>query len=228
MQIRKVIYFSLLILFVVQFMGCMAAAVAYQAASLGHLALGVVDNIDGAKVDAAVSQGVTKDQLSRIKRVAFAFDNDNPVEMAVSGDLTDVMTDTLVMEMLKLGFECIDNQKIKNTLEEQGVPINGKVNLENALKAGKPLGIQAVISGNIKTSAAVSTGGLINPKVTSTSKIQSATLKIIDVENTDILMVVSINYKHGKNPDAASKTMAKVIKAKLENPFGKKKKKNKA
>lgn len=225
MKVQKIIYLSLIILVVSQFIGCIAAAAAYQAAALGSMAKGIVDGVEGAKVDAAVSPGVTKEQLNLVKRVAFAFEEENPAEVAVSGDLSDVMADTLVMEMLKLGFECIDHQKIKKTLEEQGIQINGKVNLDNALKAGKILDIQAVITGNIKTSTGFKTGGLISTKVTSTSKIQSATLKIIGVENADILMVVSISYKNGKNPDAASKTIAKIIKAKLENPFGEKKKK---
>jgi hypothetical protein len=224
MKAQKIIYLSLIILLVSQFIGCIAAAAAYQAAALGHIAKGVVDGIEGAKVDAAVSPGVTKEQLNQVKRVAFVFEGDNPVEMAVSGELSDVMADTLIMEMLKLGFECIDNQKIKNTLEAEGEQINGKVNLENALKAGKNLGIQAIITGNIKTSSAFTASGVMSTKITSTSKIQSAALKIIGVENSDILMVVTINYKHGKNPDDASKTIAKVIKAKLENPFGEKKK----
>ena len=223
MKIQKIIYLSLALLLVSQFIGCIAAAAAYEAATLGHVAKGFVDGIEGAKVDAAVSPGVTKEQLKQVKRVAFAFEDENPVEMAVSGELTDVMTDTLIMEMLKLGFECIDSQKIKSTLEDEGTQINGKVSPENALKAGKTLGIQAIITVNIKTSSAFNASGMIGSKLTTTSKIQSASLKIIGVENTDILMVVTINYKHGKNPDAASKTIAKVIKAKLENPFGKKK-----
>ena len=225
MKARKIIYMSLAILLVSQFMGCVAAAVAYEAAALGHIAKSTVDGIDGAKVDAAISPGVTKEQLNLVKRVAFAFDEDNPVERAASGELTDVMVDTLTMEMLKLGFECVDNQKIKKALEEQGIQTNGKINLDNALRAGKALDIQAIITGNIKTSSAFSGGGIMTTKITTTTKIQSATLKIIGVENSDILMVVSINYKHGKNPDEASKTIAKVIKAKLENPFEKKKQK---
>jgi hypothetical protein len=224
MKVKKIIYLSLIILLVSQLIGCIAAAAgAYQAATLGGLAKGVVDGVDGAKVDAAVSPGISKEKLNQIKRIAFAFEEENTVEMAISGELIDVMVDTLIMEMLKLGYECIDNQKIKNTLEEQGIKINGKVNLENAIKAGKTLGIQAIITGNFKTSSAASASGIIGTKITSTSKIQSAALKIIGVENSDILMVVTINYKHGKNPDAASKTIAKVIKAKLENPFRKKK-----
>jgi len=218
MKVQKIIYLSLTILIVSQFIGCVAAAAAYVAKD-------VFDGIEDTKVDAAVSPGVTKEQLNQVKRVAFAFEDENPAEMAVSGELTDVMADTLTMEMLKLGFECIDSQKIKNTLEEEGVQINGKVSLENALKAGKTLGIQAIITGNIKTSSAFRTGGIMSTKMTTTSKIQSVALKIIGVANADILMVVTINYKHGKNPDAASKTIAKVIKAKLENPFGKKKRK---
>jgi hypothetical protein len=34
-------------------------------------------------------------------------------------------------------------------------------------------------------------------------------------------MVVAINYKHGQKPNIAAESMAQIIKAKLEDPFGK-------
>jgi len=54
-----------------------------------------------------------------------------------------------------------------------------------------------------------------------TSLIQGTTLKIIGVEKANTLMVVAINYKNGQKPDVAAQSMAKIIKAKLEDPFGK-------
>jgi len=54
-----------------------------------------------------------------------------------------------------------------------------------------------------------------------TTLVQSATFKIIGCEKADTLMAVAINYKNGQKPDVAAQSMAKIIKAKLEDPFGK-------
>ncbi len=155
MKVHKLILIGLTLLLMSQLIGCMAAAVAYEAVAVGRLAKGVIGGIDGAKVDAAVSPGVTKEQLNRIKRVTFAFEEEDPVKVAFSNNLSAVMSDTLIMEMLKLGFECIGTQKIKKALEAQGTTGIQKVNLENTLKAAPDLGIQAIISVNVITASVI-------------------------------------------------------------------------
>ena len=137
------------------------------------------------------------------------------------GGLTDIMADNLTIEMMKLGIECIERQRLRKVLEEQGLQMSGAVDTDNALKAGKIMGVHAIITGTVQASHSVSTGymGISGTKMT--SLIQSATFKIISCEKADTLMAVSIDYKNGQKPDVAAQSMAQIIKAKLEDPFGK-------
>jgi hypothetical protein len=224
MNIKKIVYLILLSSLLVPLCGCL---VAYEAAMLGNLASDAIGGMEKKSVNAAVSPGVTKGQLEQIKRVAFIFGDNNPTAEALnSGGLTDIMADNMAIEMMKLGYECVEKEKLKKSLEDQGLKINGALDLENAIKAGKNLGVHAIITGNVTSSASYkSSAGLISSKVTSGVQVQSATLKIIGPETGDTFMVVSINYKHGQNVDKAAKSMAQIIKDKLENPFGKEAKK---
>lgn len=165
--------------------------------------------------------------MNQIKRVAFVFSAEAPTPGVpfAPGGLTDIMADNLSIEMMKLGFECIERQRLKKVLEEQGLQMSGAVDADNAVKAGKIIGIQAIITGTVHASQQMSTGYMGIGGVKMTSLIQSATFKIIGVEKADTLMVVAINYKNGQKPDVAAQSMAKIIKAKLDDPFGKETKK---
>lgn len=224
MNIKKIVYLILLSLLLVPLYGCL---VAYEAAMLGSLAGDAIGGMEKKSVNAAVSPGVTKEQLGQIKRVSLIFGEDNStIESLNSGGLTDIMADNMVIEMMKLGYECVEKEKLKKSLEDQGIKINGMLDLENAIRAGKNLGVHAIITGNVASSSSFKgSAGLMSSKVTSGVQVKSASLKIIEPEKGETLMVVSINYKHGQNVDKAAKSMAKVIKEKLEDPFGKEAKK---
>jgi curli biogenesis system outer membrane secretion channel CsgG len=199
--------------------GCMAAPFIPQAVMMGASA---VSAIEDASINAAVSPGITKEQLGQIKRVAFVFSEDKPtVDVPFApGGLKDIMADNLTIEMMKLGFECIERQKLRKVLEEQGLQMSGFVE-DDAIKAGKIIGVQAIITGSVQSSTSMSMGYMGMGGTKMTTLVQSATFKIIGVEKADILMVVAINYKHGQKPNIAAESMAQIIKAKLEDPFGK-------
>lgn len=208
-------------LFLLAFLsGCMAAAFLPEVIQIGASAIGAMED---ASVNAAVSPGITKEQLGQIKKVAFVFAEDKQMAGVpfAPGGLTDVMADNLTIEMMKLGYECIERQQLRKVLEEQGLQMSGAVDADNAIKAGKIVGVQAIITGTVQASTSMSTGYMGIGGTKMTSLVQSATFKIIGVEKADTLMVVAINYKHGQKPNVAAESMAKIIKAKLEDPFGK-------
>jgi len=60
--------------------------------------------------------------------------------------------------MMKLGYECIERQQLKKVLEEQGLQMTGAVDAGNAVKAGKIIGVQAIITGSVQSSQKISTG----------------------------------------------------------------------
>lgn len=220
MKLKNLFCYVLCSLILVMLSGCLAAVAAYEAVSLAA----AVGPLEKVSVDAAVSPGVTKEKLAQIRRVTFIFGEgeSKPNEVYLSGGLTNILVDNLTIEMMKLGYECVDNHKLKNFLKNQGSQSTGTLTLDDAIKAAKNLGIQAVITGTVRASSS-SKMGLTN--ISSTSLIQNASIKIIDAEDSSTLMVVAINYKKGKKPNKAAESMAKIIKSKLENPFGESKKK---
>jgi len=220
----KIFYLGVIGICLVFLNGCAAVGFIPEAVMMGASA---VSAIEDASINAAVSPGITKEQLSQIKRVAFVFSEDKPTAGVpfAPGGLTDVMADNLTIEMMKLGFECIERQRLRKVLEEQGLQMSGAVDTDNAIKAGRIIGVQAIITGSVQASHKVSTGYMGIGGTKMTSLIQSTTFKIIGVEKADTLMVVAINYKHGQKPNVAAESMAKIIKAKLDDPFGKETKK---
>lgn len=200
--------------------GCMAATYIPQAVMVGASAISAIED---ASINAAVTPGITKEELNKIKRVAFFFSEGpmTPGAPFMPGSLTDIMADNLTIEMMKLGFECVERQKLKKVLEEQGLQMSSAVDADKAIEAGKIVGVQAIITGSVQAAHSLSTGFMGIGGTKMTTLVQSATFKIIGVEKADTLMVVAINYKHGQKPDVAAESMARIIKAKLEDPFGK-------
>lgn len=215
MKFRNALHLVLVVSILVFMCGCIAAYV-------GGLAVDAIGGIENTKVNAAVSPGVTKAQLSDIKRIVFLFSEDKPAtEILGGGGLTDILSDNIAIEMMKIGFECIETEQLKAVLEEQGTSITGPLDIENALKAAKKLGVQAIITGNIKSNAAYkSSAAILSGKVTSATLIQTTTLKILGATNGQSLMVISISYKNGQKPDSAAKSMVKILKAKIDDPLG--------
>lgn len=221
MTIKNLLHWIIVSMILVQFYGCIAAA--YPAALIGE---GVIGAMDKVKVDAAVTPGVTKEQLSQIKRILFYFEEETATEkMFLSKGQTGVFVDNLTIEMMKLGYECIARQKLKKSLDNPDNQNTGTADIEDTIKAAKAIGVQAIITGIVRASTSSRSSGLMSMKFTSSTVIQNATLKVVDVESGDTLMVIAINYKRGKKPDAAAHSIANIMKSKFENPFEEKIKK---
>jgi len=49
--------------------------------------------------------------------------------------------------------------------------------------------------------------------------VQSATLKLTDVKTSNLLIMVTIDYKIGQDIGLAAESMALILQTKLEDPF---------
>jgi hypothetical protein len=214
MKAKRLLCLFLIISILFLLNGCVAAYV-------GGVTADALRGLEKTKINAAVSPGVTKEQLQKIKRVAILFDEATGTGVLDSG-LSDILADNIAIELLKLGYECIGKEQLIKNLESQGLKIAGAINLENVIKAGKLMGVHAIIAGKVKSRTSYKgSSAFFSMKMTSAALVQSATLKVLDPKEGDSLMMISISYKNGKKTDSASKSMAKILKAKLENPFGK-------
>jgi hypothetical protein len=199
-------------------LGSSACLAAITAASMvestifaANSAASIIGGIEKTSINAAVAPGVTKEKLASIHKVAFVFEGIDP-----NDGLTRIMSDNLAIELMKLGFECLEKSQFNNAAAEQNMQVNGVQRIINAIKAGQLSGIQGIISGGFIPSGSMTTGP---GNFSSTFLIQSGTIKILSVETGENLMVVSINYKYGQKPDDAAKSIAKIIKWKMNDPF---------
>lgn len=209
-MMRKIIYCALSAAILFQFGGCVSAA---------YIGMGALIDGKNASANSAVTPGVTGEQLKQIQKVTFVFGEKSSAGVNTlynMGDLSSILEDNLTIEMMKLGYDCVSSQKIKKCLEEQGVQIAGVPTLEDSLKAGKTLGIHALIEGSLITLVS-SNRSVLTTKSSIGSQIQSANIKLIDVATGNTLMVLSINYKRGESPDKAAKQLAILLKEKMQS-----------
>lgn len=199
---RKIILSGFLLLISITLMGCMEAMMIYG-------------SIEQTDVNAAVSPGVTKEELSRLKHLAVIFGSE--AQVAYGGDITAVVGDNVTLELMKLGFKVSDRQTLKTVLDEQHLQMSGLADVQTAAKIGKILGADAIVTGNVTSGQKYGMGY----SASTSTVVSSATLKIIGVEKADVLMIVTINYKKGQKPNKAAEAIAQILKQKLEDPFGK-------
>lgn len=198
--------------------GCPAVAFIPEAIMLGASVAGSTESAD---IDAAVSPGVVKEDFGKIKRIAILFDK--PQTHAAYGDLTNVVADSITIELMKLGFDVVERQQLSAVVKAQQLQQTGLLG-ENLIKMGEVLGVNAVVTGSVTSSQSFKTGFMgMGSKMT--HLVQNASLKIISCENARTLMVVTLNYKKGQKPHDAAKSIAAVLKLKIDDPFGEIKKK---
>jgi len=201
--------FSILILFFLP--GCVQTlsliTIPVTVAQLGATAY---QSIEKADIDAAVASGVTKKELNKIQNVVIFLGQENTEPpFGRIGDLGAVVGDNLCVELTKLGFKVYKGSKLRK-LTKAGYSTKKIAN------AGKRLGAQAIVTGNITAGQNRSFGMLGIGRMNTV--VQSASMKIIGVRKANTLMIITINYKIGQNPRVAAEGMAMVLKTKLEDP----------
>ena len=201
--------FSILILFFLP--GCVQTlSLITIPVTIAQLGATAYQSIEKADVDAAVASGVTTKELSKIQNLAVFLGQENTEPpFGRIGDLGAVVGDNLCVELAKLGFKIYDGGKLRK-LTKAGY------NTRKVAKAGKRLGVQAIVTGNIMAGQNRSFGMLGIGRMNTV--VQSASLKIIGVKKANTLMIITINYKIGQNPRVAAEGMAMVLKTKLEDP----------
>lgn len=205
--------------------GCIQA-VAY-APSLLRAGAGAIAGMENVDVKAAVSPGVTPADLQKVKRIAVVLEEDanqQRVYLMASGSLSKIMSDNIALELMNMGYQVIERNSLDKVLNEQGLQISGALDSATMAKVGKVLGIDAVVLGNITASqkTQVNQGFMgANASVGTSQTISNATMKVVGIEQGNVIMMVTLSYKKGQNPAEASKTMALALTEKL-NPKEKK------
>jgi Curli production assembly/transport component CsgG. len=178
-------------------------------------------------VKAAVSPGVTDDDLKKIKSIAVLIGTGNQTQInpqqPFSGmeGLTGVMADNIALELTNLGYQVIERASVDKVLSEQGLQMSGVIDTATAAEVGRIVGVDSFVLGYVTTSQEMRAGGssLRNEFSSSTSElISNATMRIVDVEQARVLMLVTLSYKKGQKPTEAAQIMAAALAQKLKEP----------
>lgn len=195
--------------------GCIEA-IAYLP-TLIQAGVGAVAGMENVDLNSAMSPGVSKDDLNRIKRISVVLGasqsqgrTQTPV-FQMGDDLTMVVADNISLELMKLGFEVIERSSLDRVLGEQNLQMSGLTDPVTAAKVGKILGVDAIVLGNVTASQKYQTGGGfmgIGADMTMVSAVSNATMKIVGIEQGKVLTIVTLSYKKGQKPTEAARTMA--------------------
>lgn len=215
----------LLCLVLISVAGCVEAIA--HLPSLIQAGAGAVAGLENVDVKTALSPGITTTDLNKIKKVAVVLgtgQTQETIHFAVAGgDLTHVMADNIALELMNLGYHVIERASLDKVLSEQKLQMSGIADPTTAAKVGKILGIDAVVLGNVTTSqkTQMRSGFMgIGSGANTAQVISNATMKVVGVEQANVILVVALSYKHGQQPTEASKTMALALSEKLKNPSG--------
>jgi len=201
--------------------GCYAA-LAY-APSLLQAGAGAIAGLEDVDVKSSVAKG---SDLKMIKRMAVVLGSSSTttqqqINVWGSSDLTEVMSDNLVLELMNMGYELVERSSLEKVLSEQKLQMSGLSDPETAAKVGKILNVDAIVLGSVTTSQEMKiSGGFmgIGAGTTAKSVVSNATMKIVDIKKGNIAMIVTLSYKKGQPPTEAAKTMAIALAEKLKNP----------
>lgn len=182
-----------------------------------YLGPSVAETLEHTDVYTTVSSGCTKEDFENIKKVAVIF---KPSQTDLA-NVTDAVAYKVTIELMKLGLEVVDKQRVDKLVHEWRVQTKD-LDEYNLYKIGNNLGVDAVVSGSVSSVVRYDTydTGVMGVGYRKTQAVQNASVKIIGCERGETMMAISVDYKHGRKPRDAARAMAFILKDKLQNPFG--------
>jgi len=193
-------------------MGCPAAALvpmlfAYSPSLVGS----AIDLSKGQykDIELVMGKGVNKSDLNKISSVAFLVGSGGQNFFAPgSGTL---FADNLTKEFMRLGFQVVDRGSLEATVDELKFQRGNFANNKNLSKIGRVVGANGIFKGSVQSGQDFSTG-FMGMGAGMTSGITAATLTLVDIETTKVLLMVSATFKKPKAASEVAKDVAEAFK----------------
>ncbi len=170
----------------------------------------------------AVAPKVTQADLRKIKKVAIQLDGSGANGMPnfggfrfMGGGSTDAFSDHFAVELLKLGIDVVERTQLDKVMKEQALNLGGVTEAEKTIAAGKILAVDALITGSVGMGQTYSTGYVMGIGAGMHEVVNSASIRIIDVEKGNWLMVITMSGGKDSVLDTAT-SFAKALKQKIE------------
>ncbi|HQB31480.1 MAG TPA: CsgG/HfaB family protein [Syntrophales bacterium] len=166
-----------------------------------------------ADINIAKSPNVSTDELLCMKRISVFFEGGKKDEERE--EVNKLLGDYVGLNLMRLGYDIVERQKLRDIVEEQALQQSGAVSDKNLIEAGKLLGIEAIISGTFIPSQKLNTGMLQGGSATVTVKQLSA--RIISIREGRSLVMIALAY-HGSGAELkeASSQLANLINGQMK------------
>ena len=166
-----------------------------------------------ADINIAKSPNVSTDELLCMKRISVFFEGGKKDEERE--EVNKLLGDYVGLNLMRLGYDIVERQKLRDIVEEQALQQSGAVSDKNLIEAGKLLGIEAIISGTFIPSQKLNTGMLQGGSATVTIKQLSA--RIISIREGRSLVMIALAY-HGSGAELkeASSQLANLINGQMK------------
>jgi hypothetical protein len=166
-----------------------------------------------ADINIAKSPNVSTGELLGLKRISVFFEGGKKDENREEVD--KLLGDYVGLNLMRLGYDIVERQKLRDIVEEQALQQSGAVSEKNLIEAGKLLGIEAIISGTFIPSQKLNTGMLQGGSATVTVKQLSA--RIISIREGRSLVMIALAY-HGSGAELreASSQLANLINGQMK------------
>lgn len=171
------------------------------------------DSAGDADINIAKSPNVSNDELLCLKRISVFFEGGKKAENKEEVDT--LLGDYVGLNLMRLGYDIVERQKLRDIVEEQALQQSGAVSEKNLIEAGKLLGIEAIISGTFIPSQKLNTGIFQGGSATVTVKQLSA--RIVSIREGRSLVMIALSYGgSGAELRDASSQLASIINGQMK------------
>lgn len=192
--------------------GCAAPLIAPLTTTIApHVAGAAVDISKGKykDIEMVMGKGFEKDTLKKFDNVAFLVRASS--QDYFSPGAGTLFSDNLSKEFMKMGFQVVDRDSLEDTISELEFQRGKFSSNKNLSKVGKMVGIAGIFKGSVQSGQDFSTGFMgIGAGIK--QGIIGASLKLIDVETTKVVLMLTATYKKPKDASEVAKNMAEAFK----------------
>jgi len=189
-------------------LGCPAIAIVPALVSMVPSAIGTAADISKGQykdLELVCGKGYKRKDLQKYKSVAFIMGEGNQGYF-VPG-ISTIFSDNLAKEFMAMGFNVVDRDSIESTVEEIAFQRGKFANNKNLSKVGQMVGAQGIFKGSVQSGHDFS-AGFMGIGAGMTQGILGATLKLIDIETTKVVLIISATFKKPKDAAEVAKDVA--------------------
>ncbi|MCP4254900.1 MAG: hypothetical protein GY775_16140 [Candidatus Scalindua sp.] len=159
-------------------------------------------------IEMSLGKGFKRENLKKINPVAFLV-GDNNQDFFGAGMIT-MFCDNLSKEFMKLGMEVVEREMLEDAISELEFQRGMFASTKNLAKIGKVIGAKGIFKGSIQAGQDFDMG-IMGMGSGMRQGIMAASLKLIDIETSKVVLIITANFKKPKQANEVAKDVSKAF-----------------